>query len=113
MAAIRILLLIALFAGCGDADESAAPARPDTPVSSTPGPEPVGKPADPAACERLSRRLEGWSLERARARAERERCPLRVVRLDGEGLAVTDDYSESRINVAVDAGRVTKVTGLF
>ena len=39
--------------------------------------------------------------------------PLRVVRLDGEGLAVTDDYSESRINVAVDAGRVTKVTGLF
>jgi hypothetical protein len=113
MAALCILLLIALFAGCGEADESAEPARPDTPVSSTPGPDPVAKPADPAACERLSRRLEGLALERARARAERGRCPLRVVERDGEQLAVTDDYSESRINVAVDAGRVTKVTGLF
>jgi hypothetical protein len=113
MAAIRILLLVALFAGCGEADESAAPARPDTPVSSTPQPDPVAQPADPAACERLSRRLEGWSLNRARARAERDRCPLRVVERDGEQLAVTDDYSESRINVRVDAGRVTRVTGLF
>ena len=113
MAAVCLLVVLALLAGCGEADDASAPAGPDAPVSSAPGPDPVVKPADPAACERLSRRLEGWSLERARARAERERCPLRVVRLDGAGLAVTDDYSESRINVAVDAGRVTKVTGLF
>ena len=112
MAAVCLLVVLALLAGCGE-DDAAAPAGPDTPVSSTPQPDPVAKPADPAACQRLSRRVEGWSLERARARAERVRCPLRVVKLDGEALAVTDDYSESRINVVVDAGRITKVAGLF
>lgn len=113
MAVVCLLVVLALLAGCGEEDDSAGPARPDTPVSSTPQPDPVAKPADPAACQRLSRRVEGWSLERARARAERVRCPLRVVKLDGEQLAVTDDYSESRINVVVDAGRITKVAGLF
>lgn len=113
MAVVCLLVVLALLAGCAEEHESAGPARPDTPVSSTPQPDPVAKPADPAACQRLSRRVEGWSLERARARAERVQCPLRVVKLDGEQLAVTDDYSESRINVVVDAGRITKVAGLF
>lgn len=113
MAAICILFLVALFAGCGETDDAAAPAAPDTPVTAPAVQDPVAQPADPAACERLSRRLEGWPIERARTRAERERCPLRVVERDGEQLAVTDDFSESRINVRVDAGRVTKVTGLF
>ena len=113
MAAICLLVLVALLAGCGEADDAAAPAGPDTPVTAPAVQDPVPQPADPATSERLGRRLEGWSLERARARAERERCPLRIVESDGVTLAVTDDYSESRINVSVDAGRVTKVTGLF
>jgi hypothetical protein len=114
MAAVCLLVVLALLAGCGEDDDAASPARPDTPVSAPAvPPDPAVQPADPAMCERLSRRLAGWSIERARARAERERCPLRVVKLDGEQLAVTDDYSESRINVVVDAGRITKVAGLF
>ncbi len=113
MAVVCLLVLLALLAGCGEDDDAAAPADPDTPVTSPPVQDPVAAPADPATCQRLSRRVEGWSLERARARAERARCPLRVVKLDGEGLAVTDDYSESRINVVVEAGRIVKVSGLF
>jgi hypothetical protein len=34
---------------------------------------------------------------------------MRVVRIDGEDLAVTADYSETRVNVAVADGVVTEV----
>jgi hypothetical protein len=38
---------------------------------------------------------------------------FRVVERDGEPLAVTEDFSTSRLNVAVADGRVTRVVGLF
>jgi hypothetical protein len=37
---------------------------------------------------------------------------VRVVRQDGVDLAVTADFSESRINVAIDNGAVTEVISI-
>ena len=37
---------------------------------------------------------------------------LRVVREDGVDLIVTEDFSETRVNVAVDAGTVTEVVSI-
>ena len=37
---------------------------------------------------------------------------LRVAREDGVDLAVTEDFSSSRVNVAVDAGVVTAVVSI-
>jgi hypothetical protein len=49
----------------------------------------------------------------AEALARRRGFVLRVVERDGEQLAVTEDFSTSRINVAVRDGRVTRVDGFF
>jgi hypothetical protein len=52
-------------------------------------------------------------VHRARAIARRHGCIVRVVRRDGENLAVTDDFRTDRINVAVRNGRVVRATGVF
>jgi hypothetical protein len=102
------------LAACGDAEPPERPAaEPDQPVQAPARHEPAGPPPDPAACERLSRRLPGRSLDDAEALARRARCALRVVAVDGRDLAVTDDFSETRINVRVRDGAVSDVTGLF
>jgi len=53
-------------------------------------------------------RLEGRRTGAARRLAARHGCQVRVVRRDGRWLAVTEDYSPSRINVAVRDGRVKR-----
>jgi hypothetical protein len=53
--------------------------------------------------------LVGVSEDEATTLAEQNGWTLRVVRRDGEDLAVTEDYSESRVNVAVEAGVVLSV----
>ena len=60
-----------------------------------------------------ARRIVGLAVDEATgslAAARPDR--LRVVREDGVDLIVTEDYSESRLNVAVEAGVVTEVLGL-
>ncbi len=81
-------------------------------------PEPVPAP-DPSVCpaptpfkdtagEFEIDRLEGRRLRSARRLARRHDCQVRVVKRDGRWLAVTEDYSPSRINVAVRDGRVRR-----
>ena len=110
-----LVLLIALVAGaCGSAEGGSA-AGPDQPVQAPANHnsgEPV-EPVDPAVCKRLSRRLLGRPLEGAQSMARDARCALRVVSQDGHDLPVTEDFSRSRINVRVESGKVTEVTGLF
>jgi hypothetical protein len=60
-----------------------------------------------------SRDLEGRRTRRARRIAAEHDCSVRVVRRNGEDLFVTEDFSFSRINVAVRHRRVTKVFGVF
>jgi hypothetical protein len=114
MRLVTALLVLALaVAACGSAEDEPAAADPDQPVEAPARHDTVATPADPAACKRLSRHLAGRSLEAARSQAAEAKCALRVVSLDGEDLAVTDDFSRSRINVRVESGRVAAVTGLF
>lgn len=60
-----------------------------------------------------ARELRGRQLPFARRGAHRHDCSLRVVKRDGENLAVTADFSPSRINVAVADGRVIRIAGVF
>jgi len=108
---LLLLLLALVAAGCGS-DEGEPAASPDQPVSA-PAQHDTEEPVDPAVCERLSRRLVGRSLDKAMSMARTARCVLRVVSQDGRGLPVTEDYSTSRINVRVEAGKVAEVAGLF
>jgi hypothetical protein len=109
-----LLVMLALgLAACGDAEPPEPAADPDQPVQAPARHEPTGPPPDPAACERLSRRLPGRGVDEAEALAREARCALRVVERDGRSLPVTEDFSESRINVRVRDGVVTEVAGLF
>src|SRR5919112_3883160 len=98
------VMTITLFlAGCADFDESAGRGHPDQPVQSPAGRAASSgagtRPATPAACSAVSRRLVGRSLGAARSIARDARCQLRVVIEDGERLSVTDDFRPGRINV--------------
>ena len=60
-----------------------------------------------------SREIRGLRIKRARRVAAEHDCIVRVTRRNGEDLAVTEDFSFSRINVAVRNRRVTNVFGVF
>ena len=57
--------------------------------------------------------LPGMPEARARAAAKARGLDLRAVRRDGLSLVLTDDYVLTRVNVELQSGRVTRVTGLF
>lgn len=56
--------------------------------------------------------LVGLTEAEATAEAEARGWSLRVARLDGEDLALTEDYSPTRVNVAVEAGEVTEIVSI-
>jgi hypothetical protein len=80
-----------------------------------PLPAPLPVPGDPSAEPPVSvvdadtSGVEGLGVPEATAVLEARGLTLRVVREDGVDLAVTEDFSTSRVNVAVDAGIVTAV----
>ena len=49
------------------------------------------------------------SVDEATKLVEANGWTLRVSTLDGEGQALTEDYSVSRMNVAVEAGVITAI----
>ena len=55
--------------------------------------------------------VRGLDVTAATAEAESRGCALRVVRIDGKDLPVTEDFSESRVNVIVRDGLVVGVDG--
>ena len=58
-------------------------------------------------------RYVGLTFAEARALARRTGRTVRVVERDGESLVVTEDFSTSRVNVAVRGDRVIRVAGVF
>lgn len=98
---------------------STAPAPvPDTAVAPPANPAPadcvspdVTTPGGVSA-DRIASGLPGLCLAVAQDLAKQFGFELRVVRQDGVDLPVTDDHSDSRINVAVDNGVVTSVVSI-
>jgi hypothetical protein len=73
--------------------------------------EPVtAEPTIAAATQKLSEEVVGLPEDEAQAAVEGAGLTYRVVARDGKALAATDDYSVTRINVAVDNGTVTEAT---
>jgi hypothetical protein len=58
-------------------------------------------------------RLIGRKLPRARHLANAHGCTVRVVKRNGEGLIITEDFSPTRIDVAVWGNRVTGIDGIY
>jgi hypothetical protein len=90
------------------------PVETPAPPASTPSTVPVEPvPTDPAPTEpTVPAELEtlvGLEVEAATAAATELGYELRIARQDGEDLALTMDFVESRVNVAVEAGVVTDV----
>lgn len=111
LAWLAALVLAIVVVGCGDAEESGSGANPDQPVQAPARHD--ATPAPPKDCKRVSRRVRGERLDAALTIARKAGCELRVVEQDGQALAVTDDFSPSRINVRVEDGQVVSVAGLF
>jgi hypothetical protein len=109
-AVVAALALVA--AGCAEEQAAGSGDSPDAPVGAPAQTSPTA-PDDPARCRRVSRDLVGRRLARAERMARTAGCVLRVVSRDGEDLLVTEDFSASRINVAVRSGTVTEVVGLY
>jgi len=65
-------------------------------------------PSDEALA--MATEVLGMSESEAQAAVEGAGLAFRAVSRDGTGLAVTDDYSVSRINVAIVHGKVTEAT---
>lgn len=54
-------------------------------------------------------KMEGMSVDEARAAAEAKGCLLRVVKEDGRPMLGTCDFRPNRCNVEVTGGKVTTV----
>lgn len=82
--------------------------------SPTPAPTPVRgvEPGASPTVETAARLLVGLTEAQAVDTALANGWTLRVVQIDGEALAVTEDFSESRVNVAVDRGTVTSILSI-
>jgi heat shock protein HslJ len=70
----------------------------------------MAEPTIAKATEKLSEEVVGLPEDEAQAAIEGAGLTYRVVARDGKALAATDDYSVTRINVALDGGTVTEAT---
>jgi heat shock protein HslJ len=70
----------------------------------------TAEPTISDATQKLSQDVVGLPEDEAQAAIEGAGLTYRVVARDGKALAATDDYSVTRINVAVDEGTVTEAT---
>ena len=78
------------------------------PIDTVAPPSSLPAEVDPAAAEVLV----GLTEEAASVLAAENGWTLRVVRVDGEDLAVTEDWSPTRVNVATEAGVVVAVVNI-
>lgn len=56
--------------------------------------------------------LTGVDLDEAQRRARSDGLVVRVVERDGEGLVITMEFVERRVNVAVRGDQVVRIVGL-
>jgi hypothetical protein len=92
------------------------PAPEPMPVEPVPGTEPGGSPGaptEPAVFDTTQLELAvGTSLDEFTKLAESLGATVRIVQQDGTALAVTEDYSTTRVNVAVEGSTVTAIVNV-
>jgi len=93
---------LAALAGCGD-DKSA------TTSTSHAAPMPCPAAETQAANPFDANELVGMTTPAAGQKAHSHGCTVRVTRQDGKDLPATLDHRPDRVNVAVEAGKVTEV----
>ncbi len=82
-----------------------------------PAPEPLPEPSpepgiDPETAITVLEEYVGLSIEEFAAEAQAVGFTTRIVVEDGEALAVTADYSETRVNVAIEGPRVVEIESI-
>lgn len=103
-------VVAALEAGGGDSGEAGddsgdASSDEDEEISD---PEPA--PVDPQGADEFRLSLVGMSVDAAQSAAEAAGYPFRIIAIDGEEFAVTQDFIEDRINVKIVGGAVTETS---
>lgn len=68
---------------------------------------PLGAPSQGEACKAFGAQAVGGTLQAARELLARHRVPFRIVKEDGKESAMTMDYSDGRLNLEVEKGKVT------
>ena len=98
----------------GGTGETAEPSPPPESLPVAPDEEPVDiRPTDdPETALAVLGELVGLSIEEFTAQAKALGYSTRVVEQDGESLAVTADFSETRVNVAVEGPRVVALQSI-
>lgn len=91
-----------------DGREIVMPGAPAAEPAATPTPTDEPEPADQSAEQPIISTLLGTNEDFALAAAEDAGYSVRVLERDGEPLAGTSDYREDRINLAIDAGVITR-----
>jgi len=74
--------------------------------------QPLRCPGDPRRPVQV-RAIRRLTVAAAGAVAAGRGCVLRVVRIDGVDQVITEDFSDSRVNVIVRDGRVVGIVGIF
>ena len=97
--------------------DAAPPARTPTETTVERPKNAVFCPGDSAkgvkAVEKFDTRvLLGLKTAEAAARAKKEGCAMRVVRRDGQDLAGTMDFSNTRVNVTETKGRIVRIVSI-
>ncbi|MEJ7800317.1 MAG: hypothetical protein WKF60_07350, partial [Ilumatobacter sp.] len=102
--------------GDGGIGDGAEPLPPPESLPTIPDEQPDVQPiepgTDPAAALPMFEQFVGLSIEEFTAEAKALGYATRVVTQDGEPLAVTADYSETRVNVEVEGPRVTALQSI-
>lgn len=96
-------------------DGTSSPGSPGDDAATTVAPDPGAAPGDdlpPPIPAGDAETLVGLTEAEAEDAAAADGWTLRVVRRDGEDLASTDDYSPTRVNVAVDEGVVVQIMSI-
>ena len=104
-------ILVEPDGGIGDGAEPVPPPE-SLPVAPDEEPVDVRPVGDPETALAVLGELVGLSIEEFSAEAKALGYSTRTVEQDGEGLAVTADFSETRVNVAVEGARVVAVQSI-
>jgi hypothetical protein len=105
------LTLAIVPAACGS-DEDSPPATVGTGAPTVPSMPPSSDAAALPTAETAGPLVVGKSEADAQAAVEAAGWTMRVTQRDGEDLAVTADFVENRVNVAVEDGTVTTVSSI-